>query len=153
MIKVKAKTALQPSDLEAPFSEGMVRTPEFDQAWVESQERRMVGRLLERMRRDANETQASLAAKMGKDQAFISRMESGRGPMPKAQHIALWARHCGYMTAYAFVAKDEGDDHDSLRLHELMPIAQGESETVTLQAVHDVALSIAAKANIGKQQD
>lgn len=152
MIKVKSKPALQPSDVEAPFSEGLVRTPEFDQAWAESQERRRVGRLLERMRRDADETQASLAAKMGKDQAFISRMESGRGPMPKAQHIALWADHCGYMTAYAFVAKDEANS-DSLRLHELMPIAQGEREAATLKAVHDVVLSVAGLVNRAESQD
>jgi transcriptional regulator with XRE-family HTH domain len=129
---------LAPANTEVPFSRGLERTPEFDQAWTESRERREVGRALDRMRRDAEHTQAELAQLMGKDQAFISRMESGRGPMPKAQHIALWARHCGFMTAYAFVAK-EGND-DGLLLHELMPIAQEEDEAAELESVRDVVL-------------
>lgn len=140
---------LAPASAEVPFSRGLERTPEFDRAWAATKERREIGRTLECMRRESDHTQAELAAKMGKDQAFISRMESGRGPMPKANHIALWARHCGFMTAYAFVAKEGGGD--GLLLHELRPIAQDEDEAAELETVRDVVLPHAELAGVARE--
>ena len=132
------------SDAGVPFSQGVALTPAFRRAWDEGRERRAIGRALERMRRRADLTQVDLAKRMQKDQAFVSRMESGRGPMPKARHIALYAEHCGFMTAYAFVARE--DDDDGLLLHELRPIAQVEENAVKLETVRDVALPpVAAK--------
>ena len=146
----KAKAMSGPAGIDAPFSRGLKRTPEFDRAWAAARERREVGRMLERMRRSSEQTQAALAEKMGKDQAFISRMESGRGPMPKAQHIALWAKHCGFMTAYAFVRRDNGDD--GLRIDELMPIAQDEDESAELVTLRGVVLPQVELAGAGGEE-
>ncbi|MGI9333985.1 MAG: helix-turn-helix domain-containing protein [Gammaproteobacteria bacterium] len=132
---------------EAPFSKGLTATPEFQRAWRDGQERRAIGRALERMRREAELTQMELAKKMDKDQAFVSRMESGRGPMPKAQHIALYAEQCGFMTAYAFLARQHNDD--GLTLHELRPIAQDEESAAELEAVRNVPLYAIAVAGEG----
>ncbi|MFQ5468448.1 MAG: helix-turn-helix domain-containing protein [Kiloniellaceae bacterium] len=149
MTKAKPLTASGHSAMEAPFSRGLEPTLEFEQTWAATRERREIGRTLEHMRREANLTQAELAEQMSKNQSFISRMESGRGPMPKARHIALWAHKCGYMTAYAFLAREGGGD--GLRLHELRPIAQGEEDAVELESVRDVALSDAALAKTAEE--
>ena len=146
----KAKARHGATGLEAPFSRGLERSPEFDRAWAAARERRTVGRMLERMRRSSLHTQAALAEKMGKNQAFISRMESGRGPMPKAQHIALWARHCGFMTAYAFVKRDERED--GLRIDEFVPIAQDEEETAELAGLRGAVLPQADLALAGGEE-
>lgn len=122
---------------EEHFSRGLPVTDEFLEVWRKNAARREIGRKLERMRRDANLTQAELAARMGKDQAFVARMESGRGDMPKAENIALFADRCGFATAYAFVALAPDD---GMTLHELQPICQDEEAASKLQAVHDVRL-------------
>lgn len=121
------------------FSAGFPVTEEFVTVWRQTEERRETGRRLERMRRDANLTQAELAKMMGKDQAFVARMESGRGDMPKAKNIALYATNCGYATAFAFMKADETD----LTLHELQPIGQSDSIHDQLEQVHDVHLPLA----------
>lgn len=125
---------------EATFSKGLPVTEEFERAWRKSLARREVGRRLERMRRAANLTQSELAERMGKNQAFVARMESGRGDMPKAENIALFAAHCGFATAYAFVELEPGS---AVRLHELQAIDQNEEVTAKLEAVHDVELQSA----------
>jgi transcriptional regulator with XRE-family HTH domain len=121
----------------APFSRGLPLTPEFEEAWERTAARREIGRKLEQMRRNANLTQAELASRMGKNQAFVARMESGRGDMPKAENVALFAHHCGFATAYAFIDVSEGEP---LTLHELQPIRQSEVVTATLETLHDVVL-------------
>lgn len=121
----------------AGFSRGLPITPEFEEAWQRSAARREIGRKLEQMRRDANLTQTKLAALMGKDQAFVARMESGRGDMPKAENVALFAHHCGFATAYAFIHVAEGEP---LKLHELQPIQQSQDVSETLETLHDVVL-------------
>jgi transcriptional regulator with XRE-family HTH domain len=118
------------------FSEGLPQTDEFMEAWRKSAERREIGRRLEKMRRDAGITQVELANKMGKDQAFVARMESGRGNMPKAENVSLFATHCGFFTAYAFVEPTKGQ----LMLHELQPIGQSKDVNAELEEIHDVYL-------------
>ena len=71
-------------------------------------------------------------------------------PMPKAQHIALWAKHCGFMTAYAFVRQDNGDD--GLRIDELMPIAQDEDESAELVTLRGVVLPQVELAGAGGEE-
>lgn len=144
--KVAQDSAGHAVELEAPFSEGLEVTPEFEEAWRKSRERRYIGRALERLRRESNLTQVELAKRMGKDQAFVSRMESGRGPMPKAEHVALYAERCGYMTAYAFISQE--DENEGLLLHELQPIAQGAAKAARLERVRNVALQGAAAARV-----
>lgn len=138
-----SKTAAPESRAGETFSQGLPVTAEFEKAWRDSAERREMGRTLERMRRGANLTQARLAELMGKDQAFVARMESGRGPMPKADSIALYATKCGFATAYAFVERVSGK---KLALRELQPIAQDEEIAADLESVHDVALPVAEPA-------
>jgi len=127
----------QPKATEEEFSRGLPVTNEFLKEWRRTAERREIGRKLEEMRRNADLTQHRLAELMGKDQAFVARMESGRGNMPKSENIALFADACGFATAYAFVeiAQDDG-----LTLHELQPIGQSPEVATEMEAVHDVAL-------------
>ena len=120
------------------FSEGLPVTEEFMDVWRQTEERREIGRRLEKMRRDAELTQVALAERMGKDQAFVARMESGRGDMPKAKNIALYAAECGYATAIAFVKAHDND----LTLHGLQSIGQSENVHDQLEKVHDVALPL-----------
>jgi len=131
----KAPAATEAADER--FSRGLPATEEFLRVWRETAPRRRLGRTLEALRRNAELTQAELARRMGKDQAFVARMESGRGDMPKAENVALFALHCGFATAYAFVdVTREGE----VKLHELQPIGQSEEVVAALESVHDVRL-------------
>lgn len=127
----------EPHEEQERFSRGLPRTPEFDAVWQRQAARRSLGRRLEQIRRAAGLNQTELAERMGKDQAFVARMESGRGDMPKAENVALFAKHCGYVTAYAFV--ERGED-DGLTLHELEPIGASVDVAAELAKVHDVTL-------------
>jgi transcriptional regulator with XRE-family HTH domain len=127
---------LRREQTDTSFSKGLPVTEEFKQAWRKSLARREVGRRLERMRRAAGLTQSQLAERMGKDQAYVARMESGRGDMPKAENIALFASRCGFATAYAFVELESGGPV----LHELQPIDQSDEVAAQLETVHDVSL-------------
>ena len=119
------------------LSDGLPKSPEFEKRWRETKERRDLAWSLVKMRRAVGLTQNELAKRMGKDQAFVSRMESATGSMPKAQHIALYAKHCGYMTAYAFVEMPK--DYD-VTLHELRSIGQSLPEMALLNAIRDVPI-------------
>lgn len=121
---------------EQEFSEGLPLTEEFREAWRKNTERREMGRRLEKMRRDANLTQVELAGLMGKDQAFVARMESGRGDMPKAENVSIFAANCGLATAYAFMEADQGQ----LTLHELQPIRQRDEIHDAMEDIRDVRI-------------
>jgi transcriptional regulator with XRE-family HTH domain len=122
---------------ETAFAEGLPKSDEFLREWERTAERRQLGRMLEQMRRDKGYTQKELAGLMGKDQAFVARMESGQGDMPKAENIALYAEHCGFATAYAFVEQSDR----GLTLHEMQPIGRSRIAG-NLEQVHDIELSI-----------
>lgn len=126
------------------FSEGLRRSPEFEQRWRETKERRDLSWSLVQMRRSAGLTQNQLAKAMGKDQAFVSRMESATGPMPKAQHIALYAKNCGYMTAYAFL---EAPKSDVINLHQLRAVGQNSSEMTLLNNIRDISVKVSRVAD------
>ena len=104
------RTALKIAPGSAPegLSEGLDLTPELRTLWEETREKRELARQLVRMRSSAGLSQKELADRMGKDQAYVSRMESATHPMPKGQSIALYARSCGYVTAYAFLRPEDG---------------------------------------------
>ena len=133
------KTRAHEEPTEERFSRGLPVSEEFKQAWRKSAARRELGRKLEGMRRRAQLTQAQLAERMDKDQAFVARMESGRGDIPKAENIALFAAQCGFATAYAFV---EQAPDNALTLRDLQPIGQSAEIAAELEAVHDVKLPV-----------
>ena len=54
------------------------------------------------LRRNAGLTQKQLAAKMGRDQSFVSKMESGSGPEPDRKSIADFAQACNAGIGYIF---------------------------------------------------
>ena len=132
------------------FSKNLPLTPEFEARWHETAERRELARSLIGMRRAKGLTQKELAQLMGKDQAFVSRMESATAPLPKAQHIALYARHCGYKTAYAFL--EESQDSD-VTLQALCAIGQDPAETARLTGPRHqrIATRAAAKTAAAKR--
>jgi transcriptional regulator with XRE-family HTH domain len=141
LASAEAERATEKDTPTAPnerLSAGLPATEAFLEVWHASEARRHLGRKLERMRRNAGLTQAELARRMGKNQAFVARMESGRGDMPKAESIALFATQCGYATAYAFV-EPSGDDA-GLTLHDLQPIGQSAAIAARLEAVRDIDL-------------
>lgn len=138
MSKKRSKEIADERPDRTVFSDGLPITDEFRAAWLKAAERRELGRTLEKMRREKGYTQAELAARMQKDQAFVARMESGRGNMPKAENIALYARSCGYETAYAFVASSD----DKLTLHELQPIGASRLADA-LDTLRDLELPLA----------
>ena len=116
------------------FARGLPITPELEARWRESRERRQLAGSLIGMRRAAGLSQKELAALMEKDQAFISRMESITTPPPKAQHIALYAKHCGYMTAYAFFARPQ---NEAAALHTLCAVGQAPDEMELIEGLQE----------------
>ncbi len=126
------------------FSEGLELTPELRALWETTREKRELARQLVRMRGSVGLSQKELADRMGKDQAYVSRMESATHPMPKGQSIALYARSCGYVTAYAFLRPEDGpgdgDAPERLMLHGMMPIGQDRACGDALARVEDVAI-------------
>lgn len=130
--------AAVPEVVHENFSEGLPVTPEFVARWRETRERRELSRSLVEMRLEAGLTQTQVAARMNKDQAFVSRMESATGPTPKAAHISLYAGACGYVTGYAFLKQS---DDAGVTLHGLHSIGQDADVATLLSAVHDVPLA------------
>lgn len=124
-------------------------TPEFAKRWAETANRRALSRALILLRRHAEKTQKELADAMGKDQAFVSRMESATAPWPKAEYIALYAQHCGYLTGYAFVDADRETGH--VTLHDMTAITRGKYAVEVMEAVeatllYDHALDVVAES-------
>ena len=123
------------------ISEGLELTPELDAIWEATREKRELARQLVGMRSAAGLSQKELADRMGKDQAYVSRMESATHPMPKGQSIALYARSCGYVTAYAFLRPENGRNApERLTLHGMMPIGQDRASGEALARIEDVAI-------------
>ncbi len=114
------------------FARSLPITPELEARWRECRERRQLAGALIGMRRAAGLSQKELAGLMEKDQAFVSRMESITTPPPKAQHIALYARHCGYMTAYAFFS---GPKNEAIALHALCAVGQAPDDIDLIEAL------------------
>ena len=135
---------IAPGTAPDAVSEGLDLTPELRALWDATREKRELARQLVRMRSAAGLSQKELADRMGKDQAYVSRMESATHPMPKGQSIALYARSCGYVTAYAFLRPEDGPKDSAmperLRLQGMMPIGQDRACGDALARVEDVAI-------------
>ena len=82
------------------------RSPEHDQRVRESEVRRKLALSLVEIRRGAGLTQKEVAATMGRDQAFISRMESTVGPFPNPKSIEGYAHACNAAAGYVFAFMD-----------------------------------------------
>lgn len=142
-LKVPASTkGAMPSD---GFSEGLNPSPEFIAKWDQTRDNRELAAVLVEMRENAGLSQKELAMLMGKDQAFVSRMESAT-QRPKGDNIALYAKYCGLRTAYAFFnAEDKNKDGlcNAIKLHRMTEINQtGGTQNV---ATHVVDISIPCK--------
>lgn len=82
-------------------------SPELDRRLRDSEPRRDLALALVGLRRNAGLTQTELAAAMGKDQAFVSRMESAAGAFPSATSIEAYAQACNAAVAYVFASDGE----------------------------------------------
>lgn len=82
-------------------------SPELDRRLRDSGPRRDLALALVGLRRNAGLTQTELAAAMGKDQAFVSRMESATGAFPSAASIEAYAQACNAAVAYVFASDGE----------------------------------------------
>jgi transcriptional regulator with XRE-family HTH domain len=69
--------------------------PELQREWERTAPERAVAAALVRVRRDRGLSQGELARAAAWDQAFVSRLESGRAGMPTLETIARYARVCG----------------------------------------------------------
>ena len=76
------------------FQDIVNRKPALKAALKAAEPRIRLAIALTSLRRAAGLTQTQLAAKMGKDQAFVSKMESGSGPTPDTKSIAAFAYAC-----------------------------------------------------------
>lgn len=89
-------------DMKSLMNDLRDRSPELDQRVRESEVRRKLALLLVEIRRGAGLTQKEVAAAMGRDQAFISRMESTVGPFPNPKSIEGYAHACNAAAGYVF---------------------------------------------------
>lgn len=124
-----------PNPTRDGMSPDQTSTPEL-QACKDA--RRELSLKLAAMRLKAGLTQKQIAARMGKDQAFVSRMEQSTEPMPKAQSIALYAQACDVHVAYAFL---EADTDDGFTLTGLAPVDQPAEPARAIAGIEDVRLS------------
>jgi transcriptional regulator with XRE-family HTH domain len=84
------------------------KSPTLDQSIAQSRQRRDLALTLFGLRRRAGLTQVEVAARMGKDQAHVSRMESTRGPFPDSASIEAYAHACNSAASLVFVTGGEG---------------------------------------------
>ena len=120
-----------PRDLEGVFDNLRLESPGLDRRIRESGGRRDLALTLARIRGEAGLTQRELADAMGRDQAFVSRMESTAGPFPSSASINAYVHACGAMAGYVFVMPGDGLPHVvTVSLGEA-----GEAEAIE-QAVH-----------------
>ena len=77
--------------------------PQFAEEIKQRQPRIDLAMVLVGLRRGAEMTQKQVATIMGKDQSFISKMESASGPIPDAKSIAAYSRACNAGFGYIFV--------------------------------------------------
>ena len=78
--------------------------------------------MLVEMREDAGLSQTELAKLMGKDQAFVSRMESAT-QQPKGATISLYAKHCGGKRV-GYVIFEGNEDGDGITVHRMSEIGR-----------------------------
>ncbi|TQE99085.1 MAG: helix-turn-helix transcriptional regulator [Spiribacter salinus] len=97
-------------DLMAAFGRLRRRNPELDRQIRETERRRALATALVGIRRRAGKTRREVAEAVGRDQAFISRLESTAGTFPSAKSIDDYARACGAMAGYVF-AMPQGNQH------------------------------------------
>ena len=82
-------------------------SPALDRRLRDSEPRRDLALALVGLRRNAGLTQSELAAAMGRDQAFVSRMESALGAFQSAASIESYAQACNAAVAYVFASECE----------------------------------------------
>lgn len=80
--------------------------PELKENLKQLNPRVKLARALIQIRRFANLTQLQVAEAMGKDQPFVSRMESATGPFPDASSISAYAHACHSGFGLVFVPDD-----------------------------------------------
>jgi transcriptional regulator with XRE-family HTH domain len=90
-------------DLKSMLDEIVGDDPQFAEEMKQRQPRIDLAMVLVDLRRSADMTQKQVATIMGKDQSFISKMESASGPIPDAKSIAAYSHACKAGFGYIFV--------------------------------------------------
>ena len=109
-------------------------SPALDRRLRESEPRRALALALVGLRRNAGLTQSELAAAMGRDQAFVSRMESPVGAVPSASSIEAYAQACRAAVAYVFAT--EGENAPTLVTVPLGRESEAEAELIRSAILH-----------------
>lgn len=101
-------------DLKSMLDEIVGDDLQFAEEIKQRQSRIDLAMALVELRRGAEMTQKQVATIMGKDQSFISKMESASGPIPDAKSIAAFAHACNAGFGYIFVPlkHPEGSNDD-----------------------------------------
>jgi transcriptional regulator with XRE-family HTH domain len=95
--------------------------PEFQKTLTGDSPRMNLSHALYKMRRNTGLTQSEVAQSMGKDQGFVSRMESATGPFPDSASLVAFASACHYVTGNIFIAEDPDQD-------DVLAVALGDSK-------------------------
>jgi transcriptional regulator with XRE-family HTH domain len=82
------------------FDELLAEDAALRDRWCQHEPVRELALALVGMRRQVGMSQKELAAVAGWDPAYVSRLESGRGPMPEASTVQRYAEACGGTSAY-----------------------------------------------------
>ena len=83
--------------------------PELQREWERTAPGRAVAAALAELRRGWGLSQSEVARAAGWDQAFVSRLEAGRGSTPTLETIARYVRICGG-TPRLHIASSDGTD-------------------------------------------
>jgi len=119
------------------LSEGLNPSDDFKAKWIATHHARRLAASLVNMREEAGLSQKELAKTMGKDQAFVSRMESAT-QHPKGANIDLYARACGWRMAYASYKVD--DASNGVKIREFIDIGQTDEDNA-IHGLRDLTLT------------
>lgn len=123
------------NDLATLLDRQREASPELDAELTRSEPRRHLAMGLVGLRRHARLTQKELAVEMDCEQAFISRLESTAGPMPKQETIARYASACGFASSYVFI-----DRKDATHVLQAVSLTSDENdERLVAAALSDLA--------------
>jgi transcriptional regulator with XRE-family HTH domain len=85
------------------FDDLLAEDPELRDRWSRHRPVRDLALALVGMRRKAGMSQKDLAVAAGWDPAYVSRLESGRGPMPEVSTVQRYTEACHGTAGYVFL--------------------------------------------------
>jgi len=98
-------SAAEATEEDPFFADMLSHSPQLRKLWEEHAPARRLALSLIGMRRKAGLTQKQLATAANWDQGYVSRLESGRGPLPEAATVQRYAEACGGKAGYVLVDK------------------------------------------------